>query len=122
MDFILLKLMNGVTMGFIYAMLAFGLSIILGMLNIPNFAHGAFFALGAYIAFTIVTVTNSLMLGLLTAGISIALLGVVLERFFLLRLYDKDPDLRYQLLLLFGLAIGLQEVIILIWMLMIYPI
>ncbi|WP_439953180.1 ABC transporter permease subunit, partial [Escherichia coli] len=45
---ILAQLVNGAAIGMIYALMAFGLSIIKGLLNIPNFAHGAFYALGAY--------------------------------------------------------------------------
>ena len=115
MDLVLLKLLNGVTAGVIYAMISFGLSIILGMLNIPNFAHGAFFALGAYVGFFVYTETGSFVLGLVIAPLVVAIIGILLERIMIKRLYGKDPDLSYQLLLLFAFATVLQEVIILIW-------
>ena len=115
MDLVFLKLLNGVTTGVIYAMTTFGLSIILGMLNIPNFAHGVFFAAGAYVCFTVYTETSSLLLSFIVAPVSVAILGILLERIFIKRLYGRDPDLSYQLLLLFAFATVLQEVIILIW-------
>lgn len=115
MDIILLRLMNGVTLGIIYAMMTFGLSIILGMLNIPNFAHGVFFALGAYMGFTLFSWTGSFVLSLICAPLIVAFFGILVERTLLKHLYGKDPTLSYQLILLFALAITLQEVIYLIW-------
>ena len=48
-----IQLLNGIVQGMIYALVAAGLTLIFGMLDIPNFAHGAFYALGAYVAFTV---------------------------------------------------------------------
>jgi branched-chain amino acid transport system permease protein len=115
MDLIILKLLNGTTAGVIYAMTTFGLAIILGLMNIPNFAHGALFALGAYVGFTIYIETGSFILSLVIAPVVVAMAGVLLERTLIRRLYDKDPDLSYQLLLLFAFAIVVQEIIILVW-------
>jgi branched-chain amino acid transport system permease protein len=115
MDLILLKLLNGVTTGVIYAMTTFGLAIILGLLNIPNFAHGVLFALGAYVGLTLYVKTGSFVLSLLLGPLFVGDLGILLERTLIKRLYAIDPDLSYQLLLLFAFAIMVQEAIILIW-------
>jgi branched-chain amino acid transport system permease protein len=115
MDLILIKLLNGTTAGVIYAMTTFGLAIILGLMNIPNFAHGVLFALGAYVGFTVYTATGSFLLSLITAPLAVAAAGALLERTLIRRLYDRDPDLSYQLLLLFAVATIVQEVIILVW-------
>jgi branched-chain amino acid transport system permease protein len=116
MELYLIKGLNGLTTGSLYAMTAFGLTFILGMLNIPNFAHGALFALGAYAGFTILGVTDSFWLALLIAPMIIAAVGVVIERGLVQHLYGDHPDNEtYILLLLFALAIVLQEIIILIW-------
>ena len=115
MDLVLLKLLNGVTTGVTYSMTTFGLAIILGMLNIPNFAHGAFFALGAYVGFTLYSQTDSFVLALVVAPLAVAAVGILLERTLVKRLYGKDPDLSYQLLVLFAFATVLQEVIIIVW-------
>lgn len=115
MDLILIKLLNGVTTGVIYAMTTFGLAIILGLLNIPNFAHGVLFALGAYVGLTLYVETGSFVLSLLLGPLCVGAVGILLERTLIKRLYAIDPDLSYQLLLLFAVAMMVQEAIILIW-------
>ena len=55
MALILVQLLNGISLGMIYVLMAVGLTIVFGMLNIINFAHGAVYALGAYMAFTFAT-------------------------------------------------------------------
>ena len=47
------QLVNGIAIGMIYALMSLGLSIIKGLLNIPNFAHGALYALGAYVCYSV---------------------------------------------------------------------
>ncbi len=116
MDLFYFKLLNGLTTGALYAMTAFGLTFILGMLNIPNFAHGALFALGGYVAYSIIQATGSFWWGLLLAPLLLAALGALFERGFLRNLYGSKPeDDNYLLLALFAMAIILQEVIIIIW-------
>jgi len=111
-----IKLLNGVTTGALYAMTAFGLTFILGMLNIPNFAHGALFAVGGYIAYSVIQTGGSYWLALLIAAVSMAALGALLERSMLKKLYGDGPDdENFLLMALFALAIILQEVIIMIW-------
>jgi branched-chain amino acid transport system permease protein len=116
MDLYILKLLNGVTTGALYAVTAFGLTFILGMLNIPNFAHGALFAVGAYVGFTLLHETGSFWVALALAPFAVAALGAVVERGLLRPLYGPNPeDETFLLLALFALAIILQEVIIMIW-------
>lgn len=116
MDLFFIKLMNGLTTGALYAMTAFGLTFILGMLNIPNFAHGALYAVGGYLAYSAVQATGSYWWALFLAPLGVAILGAVLERTMLQRLYSSDSDdSNFLLMALFALAIMLQEVIIMIW-------
>lgn len=116
MELFLLKLLNGVTTGALYAVTAFGLTFILGMLNIPNFAHGALFAVGAYVGYSILSHTGSYWAALLLAPLLVAAFGALLERGLLRPLYGPDPeDETFILLTLFALAIILQEVIIIVW-------
>ena len=56
---IISQILNGLGLGMLYALVGVGLTLILGVLNIPNFAHGVLYALGAYLAFTISNVTGS---------------------------------------------------------------
>ncbi len=97
----------------LYALMGLGLSLIAGILNIPNFAHGALFAVGAYFLVSVVGAVGNFWLGLLLAPIGVALLGLLIEYAGIRRLYAAGHD--YQLLFTFGLALILGEVIILVW-------
>ena len=63
----------------LYALMGLGLSLITGVLNIPNFAHGALFAVGAYLLATISGFLGNFWLGLLIAPVGIAFLGLLIE-------------------------------------------
>ncbi|MGE8615884.1 branched-chain amino acid ABC transporter permease [Achromobacter veterisilvae] len=97
----------------IYALTAFGLSIIKGLLNVPNFAHGAFYALGAYVCFAAMQVGMPFGLALLVAFVGPAAVGIIVEKLGVARLMS-GPYL-YQLLFLFGTALVLEQLIIIIW-------
>jgi branched-chain amino acid transport system permease protein len=107
------QLLNGLAIGMIYALTAFGLSIIKGLLNVPNFAHGAFYALGAYACYAALQAGVPFALALVIAFVLPALVGVLVERFGVARLMN-GPYL-YQLLFLFGTALILEQLIIIIW-------
>lgn len=107
------QILNGLATGMLYAMLAVGLTLILGVLNIPNFAHGALYALGAYFTFMIADITDSFYAAILLAPFLVVLVGFVIESQGVRRLYAAHHD--YQLLFLFAVALILQELIIIIW-------
>jgi branched-chain amino acid transport system permease protein len=97
----------------LYALMGVGLSLILGILNLPNFAHGTLYALGAYLLYAVVKWLDSFWLALLLAPLGVALLGAVIEWGGMRRLYAAGHD--YQLLLTFGLALILEQAIIIVW-------
>ena len=107
------QIINGVVTGMIYALVGVGLTLILGVLNIPNFAHGVLFAVGAYLTVTVTGMLGNFWLGLLVAPLGVAILGLLIEYAGIRRLYAAGHD--YQLLFTFGLALIFGEVIILIW-------
>jgi branched-chain amino acid transport system permease protein len=108
------QVLNGVATGMLYALMGIGLSIITGVLNIPNFAHGALFALGAYLLFTAVKVVGgNFWIALAVAPLGVAALGLAIEYAGIRRLYQAGHD--YQLLLTFGLSLIITEGIILVW-------
>lgn len=107
------QIFNGVATGMLYALMGVGLTLILGVLNIPNFAHGVLYAIGAYFMFTILKVVDSFWIALILGPFGVALIGFLIERFGVRSLYDADHD--YQLLFLFAIALIIQEVIVLIW-------
>jgi len=118
---ILGQLFNGLVWGIVLGLLAVGLTIIFGMLDVINFAHGVMYMVGAYSAFTfILTLTGllggsgaSFWIALLLAPIVVGLLGMVIEFFLLRPMYNRD--ITYQLLLTFGVTLIIQELGIIIW-------
>lgn len=101
------QLLLGLINGAFYAVLSLGLAVIFGMLNIINFAHGAQYMVGAFVAWMLL---NHLGIGywpaLFIAPIVVGAFGIVIERLFLSRLYKLDH--LYGLLLTFGLALILE--------------
>ena len=110
---IISQILNGLGLGMLYALVGVGLTLILGVLNIPNFAHGVLYALGAYLAFTIANLTGSFYFAMFLSPILVVLVGFLLESQGVRRLYHAHHD--YQLLFLFACALIIQEVIIIIW-------
>jgi len=108
---ILSQIVNGLVLGFLYVLIAIGLSIIFGMLGIVNFAHGAFFALGAYFALTLRNELGDVWIFL--APLCVAVVGMGIEVTLMRRIYGKEPLLG--LLITFGLALLIEEIIRTVW-------
>ena len=103
---ILFNLTNGLIIGAFYVLMALGLSLILNLSNVINFAHGNFLALGGYLAFMLAPVMGYWG-ALLISPLLAAAIGIVLERLMIHRVYGRDPV--YSLLLTFGLAFVMQD-------------
>jgi branched-chain amino acid transport system permease protein len=98
------QLLLGLVNGSFYAMLSLGLAVIFGLLGIVNFAHGALYMIGAYVAWVgLNTFGINYWAALVLAPLVVGALGVVIERLLLRHLYKIDPI--YSLLLTFGLAL-----------------
>jgi branched-chain amino acid transport system permease protein len=98
------QLLLGLVNGSFYAMLSLGLAVIFGLLGIVNFAHGALYMIGAYVAFVALDKFGiNFWFALIVSPLVVGALGVVIERTLLKRLYKVDPI--YGLLLTFGLAL-----------------
>lgn len=106
------QLTNGVILGLILALVATGFTMVLSVMGVINFAHGLLFALGAYFALTLYSVTGY-WAALLLAPVLVGVLGIVLEVSFIRRLYGKDP--LFVLLLTFGIAMAGEDAIQMIW-------
>src|ERR1700675_1264631 len=103
------QLLIGLINGSFYAMLSLGLSVIFGLLNIINFAHGAQYMMGAFAAYFLLQWSGlGYWWALLVAPVVVGLFGIVLERTMLKRLYQLDH--LYGLLLTFGFALVIQGV------------
>ena len=103
------QLVLGLFNGAFYALLSLGLAIIFGLLNIINFSHGAFYMLGAFVAWMLLTYAGvNYWWALLLVPLIVGVIGMVVERLLLARLAGLDP--LYGLLLTFGLALIVQGV------------
>ena len=108
-DLIAMQMFTGVALGAIYVLFAIGLSLIFGMLTVVNFAHGAFFMVGAYVGFFLVTLGGNFWLCLVVVPLAVGISGMVVERFLVRPLYGRGID--YPLLLTFGLSYVMIELI-----------
>jgi branched-chain amino acid transport system permease protein len=106
------NLFNGLIIGAFYALMALGLSLILNLSGVINFAHGGFLAIGAYLAYTLMPHIG-FWGALAAAPLMTAALGLVVERALIRPLYGRDP--LYSLLLTFGLAFILEDGTRYIW-------
>ncbi len=109
---LLFNVFNGLIIGAFYALMALGLSLILNLSGVINFAHGGFLAIGGYIAFTLMPYVG-FWGGLVLAPILTAVLGIIVERVLIRRVYGRDP--LYSLLLTFGLAFMFEDGTRFIW-------
>jgi len=109
---ILFNVFNGLIVGAFYALMALGLSLILNLSGVINFAHGGFLALGAYIAYSLLPHIG-FWGALLVAPFLTAIIGLIVERILIRPLYGRDP--LYSLLLTFGLAYVLEDGARYIW-------
>jgi branched-chain amino acid transport system permease protein len=106
-DLIVIQTVNGIVTGLILALVASGLTLIFGILDVVNFAHGELFMLGAYVGVLVVASTGSFWLGLLASAVIVAILGAVLQIVTLRPLIGRDP--LNTILVTFGLSLILQN-------------
>ena len=109
---LLFNVTNGLIIGAFYALMALGLSLILNLSNVINFAHGGFLVIGGYLAYTI-TPYVGFWGALLIAPALTAVIGFAVERVLIRPLYGRDP--LYSLLLTFGLAFIIEDGTRFIW-------
>lgn len=116
MDFLVVQALTGLASAASLFLVASGLSIIFGVTRIVNFAHGAFYMVGAYLAFTLterLAGAWGFWGGILIAAAIVAVLGALLEIVLLRRIY-RAPEL-FQLLATFGVTLMVQDIVLLIW-------
>lgn len=106
------QIVNGLLVGAFYIVLSLGLSLIFSLGGVVNLAHGAFYAVGAYLAYE-VEQRVGFFGALVVSPVLVALIGMLIERLFVKRLYGKDPALG--LLFTFGLAMVAEQSLRMIW-------
>lgn len=113
MDYLLLQMLNGVQLGLLMFLLAAGLTLTFGIMDLVNLAHGSLYMMGAYIAWTTIGWTDSFVLGALLALPVIFVLGLVVEAVVARRLYARNH--LDQVLATFGLILFFNELVRVIW-------
>ncbi|HKV14232.1 MAG TPA: branched-chain amino acid ABC transporter permease [Reyranella sp.] len=113
MDYLLIQVLNGVQLGLLMFLLAAGLTLTFGIMDLVNLAHGSLYMMGAYFAWTLIGWTDSFVLGALLALPACFLLGVVVEVVVARRLYARDH--LDQVLATFGLILFFNELVRAIW-------
>ncbi len=109
---VLFNVFNGLIVGAFYALMALGLSLILNLSGVINFAHGGFLAIGGYLAYMLIPYVG-FWGALIISPLLTAILGLVVERLLIRRVYGRDP--LYSLLLTFGLAFIFEDGTRFIW-------
>lgn len=109
----LFQLVNGIGLGMLYFLLAVGLSIIFGLLHFVNFAHGAFYLLGAYLVYDMTERGVNFWAALLVAPIIVGALAALTEAVLLRRIYHLPHT--FHILVTVGLALMVQELVIILW-------
>jgi branched-subunit amino acid ABC-type transport system permease component len=104
--------LNGLSFGALLFILAAGLSLVFGMMDVVNLAHGAFYMLGAYIALSVVQLTGSFWIAMIAAPVTLGLLGLVIEPLLLRRLRGRRLD---QVLLTIGMSLVIVDLIGQLW-------
>ena len=106
-DLLIIQTVNGIVTGMILALVASGLTLIFGIMDVVNFAHGELFMLGAYLGFVVFVSTGSFWLALVGAALIVAVLGAVMQIVALRPLIGRDP--LNTILATFGISLVLQN-------------
>jgi branched-chain amino acid transport system permease protein len=106
-ELIIIQTINGIVTGMILALIASGLTLIFGIMDVVNFAHGELFMLGAYVGVVIISTTGSFWLALIGAALIVALLGAAMQIVALRPLIGRDP--LNTILATFGISLVLQN-------------
>ncbi len=106
-DLILIQTVNGIVTGMILALVASGLTLIFGIMDVVNFAHGELFMLGAYVGVVVISATGNFWIALVLSALIVAILGAAMQIVTLRPLIGRDP--LYTILATFGISLILQN-------------
>lgn len=109
----LIQVLNGLQYGLLLFLVASGLTLIFGIMGVINLAHGSFYMVGAYLAFSLTSAFDNLLLALIAGVVLSVLLGLLLERLLIRHFYHRDH--LYQVLLTYGLILIFEQLRSLLW-------
>jgi branched-chain amino acid transport system permease protein len=112
MTYLITQTLNGLFSAALLFLIASGLTLAFGVMRIVNIAHGSFYMLGVYVAYTVITRTGSLVAGTLAAVLVVAAIGLVIERLFLRR-FAAQP--LAQMMMTMGFALLFRDAALVIW-------
>src|SRR3974390_3246652 len=107
LDLIIIQTINGIVSGMILALVASGLTLIFGIMDVVNFAHGELFMLGAYVGVIVIATTGNFWLALVISSLIVAILGAAMQIVTLRPLIGRDP--LNTILATFGISLVLQN-------------
>ena len=112
MTYLITQTLNGLFSAALLFLIASGLTLTFGVMRVVNIAHGSFYMLGVYVAYTVILRTGSLLLGALAAIVVVGLVGFVMQRFFLRR-FGSNP--LPQMMMTMGFALLFRDAALMIW-------
>jgi branched-chain amino acid transport system permease protein len=112
MTYLITQTLNGLFSAALLFLIASGLTLAFGVMKIVNIAHGSFYMLGVYVAYSVILRTQSLLLGAIVAILVVAAVGFVMQRFFLRR-FGSDP--LAQMMMTMGFALLFRDGALMIW-------
>ncbi len=115
-SFLIVQVMSGLTMATLLFLIASGLTLIFGVGNVFNFAHGSFYMLGAYLAYQCVSMWGAnFWAALLAAAVGAGLFGMAAEFIFLRRIYGRSEEAGFQILLTYSFILVIDDLVKIIW-------
>jgi branched-chain amino acid transport system permease protein len=111
----LAQFVSGLSVAMLLFLISSGLTLIFGVVNVLNFAHGSFYLLGTYFAYQLMQLFNNFWVGLLVGAIGAGIVGMVIEILFLRRIYGRAQEGAFQLLMTFAFILILDDVVKFIW-------
>ncbi len=115
-SFLIVQFISGLTMATLLFLVASGLTLIFGVGGVFNFAHGSFYMLGAYLAYTFVAGTHlNFWVAVLAAAVGAGILGMLAESLFLRRIYGRAEEEGFQILLTYSFILIIDDLVKLVW-------
>jgi branched-chain amino acid transport system permease protein len=112
---IIAQLISGLSVAMLIFLVASGLTLIFGVVNVLNFAHGSFYLLGTYFAYQMMQMVNNFWLGLFIGVVGAGVVGMVIEVLFLRRIYGRPDEGSFQLLMTYAFILILDDAVKYVW-------
>jgi branched-chain amino acid transport system permease protein len=109
------QFVSGLSVAMLIFLVASGLTLIFGVVNVFNFAHGSFYLLGTYFAYQIIQMFSNFWIGLVTGVVGVGIVGMIMEFFFLRRIYGRAEEGPFQILMTYSFILLIDDAVKYIW-------